>query len=271
MNKKVIFIDIDGTLVGHDNGIAKIPQSAIDAIRKARQLGHYVYLSTGRSLAEIYDYILDIGFDGIIGAAGGYIEHCGKVLYHQKLSYEQIKKITDYFNHNNIYYYLEGNDGLYCNHIFLDFLKDIVLLGNYEESDFYHAMKSIDTCSLDSINKITFMSQSKNYETIFKNFEDEFQIVRASWLNVIGDAGEISLKGINKASAIKKLMNHLQIDMKNTVAIGDSMNDKEMFECCHIAIAMEKAEHGVEKYADFITKDIFDDGIEYALKYYKII
>ena len=41
MSKKVIFLDVDGTLV-NDNGV--VPESAKDAVRQARNNGHYVFL-----------------------------------------------------------------------------------------------------------------------------------------------------------------------------------------------------------------------------------
>lgn len=47
--RKIIFIDVDGTLTNYEN---QIPKSAIDAIRKARANGHKVYICTGRSEAE---------------------------------------------------------------------------------------------------------------------------------------------------------------------------------------------------------------------------
>lgn len=43
---KIIFIDVDGTLVDYENNL---PDSAIEAIRTARKNGHKVYISTGRS------------------------------------------------------------------------------------------------------------------------------------------------------------------------------------------------------------------------------
>ena len=68
---KVIFIDVDGTLLTYEN---ILPESAVTAIRTARKNGHKVYISTGRSRAEVYDYIWDIGLDGMIGGNGSYVE-----------------------------------------------------------------------------------------------------------------------------------------------------------------------------------------------------
>lgn len=71
MRKKIIFLDVDGTLTDYEN---HIPASAAEAIRKARANGHRVYLCTGRSRAEIYDELWAIGLDGMIGGNGCYAE-----------------------------------------------------------------------------------------------------------------------------------------------------------------------------------------------------
>lgn len=68
---KVIFLDVDGTLVDYET---KIPESAILAIRKARENGHRIYISAGRSKAEVYSELWEIGLDGMIGGNGSYVE-----------------------------------------------------------------------------------------------------------------------------------------------------------------------------------------------------
>ena len=75
LEKKVILIDVDGTLVDYEN---HLPPSAVKAIRMARAQGHLVYICTGRSRSEVYDEIWNIRLDGMIGANGGYIEHHGE-------------------------------------------------------------------------------------------------------------------------------------------------------------------------------------------------
>ena len=72
---KLIFLDVDGTLVDYEN---RIPASAVEAIRKARSLGHRVYICTGRSRAEVYAPLWDIGLDGMIGGNGAYVEDHGQ-------------------------------------------------------------------------------------------------------------------------------------------------------------------------------------------------
>lgn len=109
--QKIIFMDVDGTLV-NDHG--EIPESAKLAVRKARENGHLVYLSTGRSKSELFSHVLEVGFDGIIGAAGGYIEVGEAVLFHERMKQEDIELIVEYFNRNEIDFFLEANSGIYA-------------------------------------------------------------------------------------------------------------------------------------------------------------
>ena len=66
--KKLIFLDIDGTLIIS----GRPPSEAVGAaIRAARAKGHKVFLSTGRLEGNIPENIRSVGFDGGIYSAGG--------------------------------------------------------------------------------------------------------------------------------------------------------------------------------------------------------
>ena len=43
MTKKILFIDVDGTLVGFKDGQQYIPESAIKGLQKARENGHLTF------------------------------------------------------------------------------------------------------------------------------------------------------------------------------------------------------------------------------------
>ena len=66
--KYAIFVDVDGTLLDNKQ---QIPESAVYAIQNACKKGHYVFLNTGRCKAELFESILNIGFDGIICSSVG--------------------------------------------------------------------------------------------------------------------------------------------------------------------------------------------------------
>ena len=71
MSRKMLFFDIDGTLVAE--GTHYLPQSAVNAIRKAEKWAFGV-INTGRTRFSIDDFLEEIGFDG-------YVCGCGTAIY----------------------------------------------------------------------------------------------------------------------------------------------------------------------------------------------
>lgn len=107
--RKIIFLDVDGTLVDYEN---HLPKSAVEAIRRTRKLGNLVFICTGRSRAEVYENIWDIGIDGMIGGNGSYVEYQDQVVMHQKITEEECREIVDWLHERNLEFYLESNNGL---------------------------------------------------------------------------------------------------------------------------------------------------------------
>ena len=50
-NRKILFFDIDGTLLSHRT--LQIPESAKKSIRKAKEKGHLVFINTGRTISVV--------------------------------------------------------------------------------------------------------------------------------------------------------------------------------------------------------------------------
>lgn len=83
---------MDGTLVDYEN---HLPLSAVQAIRQARSKGHRIYICTGRSKAEVYPELWEIGLDGMIGGNGSYVEDHGHTVMHRHITLEQCRRIVD--------------------------------------------------------------------------------------------------------------------------------------------------------------------------------
>ncbi|HAE15692.1 MAG TPA: Cof-type HAD-IIB family hydrolase, partial [Erysipelotrichaceae bacterium] len=113
---KIVFLDVDGTLIDYE---AKTPASAKTAIAAARANGHKVYICTGCSKAEIEQRDLP-ELDGMIGGNGAYVEDNGTVVMHQGLSPEDVRHIVDWCNERHLGFYLEANSGMYCNDYMLE-------------------------------------------------------------------------------------------------------------------------------------------------------
>ena len=120
---KILFIDVDGTLVDYEN---HLPESAVRAIRAARAAGHRVYICTGRSKAEVYPPLWEIGLDGMIGGNGSYVEDHGKVVMHQLITPEQARRIADWLHSRKLEFYLESNNGLFASEHFETAAQDAI-------------------------------------------------------------------------------------------------------------------------------------------------
>ena len=78
MEKKIVFFDIDGTII--DNDTHKIPESTREAIGKMRRNGHIAVVNTGRTWVSIDQELKEMEFDGYICGCGTYIWYQGEWL-----------------------------------------------------------------------------------------------------------------------------------------------------------------------------------------------
>ncbi|WP_261829229.1 Cof-type HAD-IIB family hydrolase [Inconstantimicrobium mannanitabidum] len=280
ISRKIIFIDVDGTLC-NDDGF--VPESAAIAVKEARKNGHLVYLCTGRSKAEIFDYIIDIGFDGIIGAGGGFVEVGDKMLYHKKVSEQNVRHLVDFFNEHNVNFYIESNGGLYASENLIHELEKI-FYGDIENdqatkckkdnnpNNFIECLISGQYMYRDDVNKACFLEcKDISFEQIKEEFKNEFEVIHCTVPAFGDDSGELGIPNIHKATAIEILLKHLNIDVKDTIAFGDGMNDVEMFDLCKLSIAMGNAKAGLKEIADEIADSHDEGGIYNSLKKHGLI
>lgn len=283
MERNIIFFDVDGTLVDVRPAREYIPESTIRAIQQARQNGHLCFLCTGRSKAEIYSHILEVGFDGIIGAGGGFVEIGDEMLYHHMVSSQAIHHVVDFFEENHFDYYIESNGGLYASQNLIQRLEKIIYgdLENdpqarkrkqTEPSHFIPSLKVGYDMHRNDVNKICFLEKEGfPFEEIKKEFESEFNVIHCT-VPMFGDeSGELSVPGVNKASAIETLIKHLGIPKENTYAYGDGLNDIDMLEYCQYGIAVGNAKQSLKDIADEVIGDIADNSIYESMKKHKLI
>lgn len=268
---KVIFIDVDGTLLTYEN---VLPPSATEAIRTARKNGHKVYICTGRSRAEVYDYIWDIGLDGMIGGNGSYVEADGKVIMHQVISAEDAKHIVDWLHERKLEFYLESNAGLFASENFETRGEPVMQEYSARKGKVIQTVRDgfpemifgEKNLYRDDLNKVSFILESyQDYLDAAKEFS---HLKVGTW----GGAGEKALFGdigvadIDKAHAIDVLLKYLGADKKDTIAFGDAKIDIPMFEYCAIGVAVGSGGDEIKAVADFVTDAVEDDGIYNAFK-----
>ncbi len=275
---KILLIDVDGTLVNYEN---ELPESAVDAIRKARENGHKIYICTGRSKAEVYPNLWEIGLDGMIGGNGSYVEDHGNVVMHQLITEEQCRHIVDWLHARGLEFYLESNNGLFASEHFETAGEPVIQLYSARKGkpgaekarlrDVFPDMIFGGELYRDDVNKVSYILGS------YQDFEDakvEFpDLQNGTW----GGAGELALfgdlgvKGITKAHAVECLLNYIGASEKDTVAFGDAKVDIPMFECCAYSVCMGSGGEEAKAAADYVTAGVDEDGLYKAFGFLGLI
>lgn len=272
---KIIFLDVDGTLVDYHN---RIPESAITAIRQARAKGHRVYVCTGRSRAEMQDKIWAIGLDGMIGGNGSYVEDQEQVVMHQLISKEDSKHIVDWLHERGLEFYLESNNGLFASENFRQAAhpimneyanrKGVTELEAQEEAtaEFLDQMVYGGELYREDLNKVSFILSS--YQDHLDSIA-EFPNLEAHTWGGRGETalfGDLGVKDIDKAHAVEVLLEHLGASRADTIAFGDAKIDIPMLDYCAVGVSMGNGGAEIKAMADMITDDVEADGLYKAFE-----
>ena len=110
MERKLIFLDIDGTILVPGEGIRQTVQ---DGLSRARSRGHQIFICTGRSWSSLPEELTDMELDGIIASAGSDIWIHGQNIYRTALEKELLLKACDILKKLEAIYMLEGFEQVY--------------------------------------------------------------------------------------------------------------------------------------------------------------
>lgn len=259
MSQKLVFFDIDGTLYDHDIGV---PKSTIEGIHKLLENNHIPIICTGRSRAMIQQDLIDIGFEGVIAAAGADVSYNNEEIEQIVDGTQTAKKVMDLLKEGNIDYLLEGPEYIYYDSDNGSNLSHRVrkMVGAFGREIF----KTTDEGEI-IFNKIS--GTLKEDSVIHPDLKEKYDMIMHSAIPVV----EMVPKGCNKGQGAKKMVDYLGADRKDTYAFGDSNNDIEMLEYVEYGIAMGNAYEDILAKAKYKTKSIKDDGIYYGLKEFGLI
>ncbi|PJI09790.1 MULTISPECIES: HAD family hydrolase [Clostridium] len=266
MNRKMIFFDIDGTIV--DKKRNEIPVSAVAAIRKARKNGHLVFINTGRTFFNLPKNVCEIGFDGYVCGCGTYIYFNGQPLLDKSIPHEKCVEIVEKLRECKIEALLEGQNDFFFDQTEHD-SERIQYLKNKFRKRGHDVTKSWDYPGI-VFDKFVMWTNEQSELKKFKSYiSKDFEYIDR--VDETGKFGEIILKEYSKATGIKFLEDYLNISPENCYAVGDSKNDLSMLQYVPNSIAMGNSNPDLFDLVSFVTKDIANDGIEYALRHYGII
>lgn len=267
--KKIIFLDIDGTLTLP--GSNEPPKSAIQAIRQARINGHKVFICTGRNVQMLLP-LLRYEFDGFIASSGGYIECAGGKIFDCPMTEDQRVLALEVFKNNGIIRTIECKNGTYID----EGIKELLHGSEQGNSEFLRWRKQLEK-NLDfrpigeynnqPIYKLVFLcnelSQLNEPKLALEN-DFVFQLQEKNEQGIIN--GELVNRKFDKGQAIKLVCEKLGFKIEDSIGFGDSMNDIEMFRTVGYAVCMENGSSQLKKLANDICPSVMQDGIKRAFE-----
>lgn len=262
---RAVFVDIDGTLC---DSRQRIPQSAIEALTQVRREGHRLFICTGRSVPEIYPHFVDLGFEGIVGGAGGYVAVGKAVLLDDRMPTEHVATLTRLWEDLDAFYIWQGPDQMGPSEGYLDFF---VPRAGLNPQDWIEYAQSITPFIVDidggSFTKVTAYVPPDNASV--QRIEEALPAGYRAIIGSVGAAGfipfEVLPDHLSKAVGIKAVCEHIGIPVARSVAIGDSNNDVEAVATAAVGISIGDGCEALVDVADIVAPSVHEDGLAWAL------
>ncbi|AXQ79470.1 HAD family phosphatase [Streptococcus chenjunshii] len=249
MTKKMIAIDLDGTLLHSDNTISAY---TAEVIRKVTASGHIVVIATGRPFSMAANHYYHLGLKTPMISFNGALTHIPDRRWSQELSITIDKRY--------LFEVLNQKQAFAADFIASEYRKKFYITMDNPGSirpELFGVKEITDKMRLDP-RKITqnpkgLLMQTRHEDKyalaaeMRRYFNDEMEI--DSWggpMNIL----EFSARGVNKAFALKHLLNVYKLTKEELIAFGDEHNDTEMLALARTGYAMKNANPILLPYAD---------------------
>ncbi len=249
---KAFFIDIDGTLTAKR---FEIPDENIAALIAAQARGHKVFINTGRSRANIPDYLMGkFSFaNGIICGNGCHFIAEGRDVFADFIPGETVSRVAEYFfDHREKWCVIEGEKKLFIvedEGRTRDDLDGKIILKSRDEYRTRYYDEPIEVIAWGRGKPDEFAAE----------FKDELDVF------YIGSYCDCVKKGCNKSKGMLRVLDLIGFSPEQSVAIGDSENDRGMMEAAGFAIAMGNAPESIKSIADYVTCSNLELGVAKAV------
>ncbi|WP_226035390.1 Cof-type HAD-IIB family hydrolase [Aquibacillus saliphilus] len=235
---RLIALDMDGTLLDANHRVSEENKKAITA---ARNQGVEVILSTGRHFSTCNDYAKSLELSSyLITVNGSEIwTASGELVERQLLDIPLIKMLVDLHKKHKTSAWMTSTDQVFRGEV-------------PDDLDAHQWLKFGFDIDDEQVKQLIMDELSIN---------ESLEVSNSSLTNI-----EVNAVGINKARAIEKVCQRLNITMDQVMAIGDSLNDIKMIEEAGLGIAMGNAQEDVKKVADWITSTHTESGVAHAIE-----
>jgi len=263
---KMICIDIDGTLIRPDHTLSV---ETIKAIRRARDKGVMIVLSTGRMFrsARLYSDELELDFP-IISANGSYVadKALDEIYYEKNLSKKDLNFIMEVLDKYGVKINFYNNDTMYISEhrdyvdryealsktlppekrIQIKYITDEYPMNDFIEEFGGYVQKGIVFPHKGIISAIRNEVAENKLLKVVSSGDDNIEFT-----SHLADKG-LGVLALAKAKNIKP---------SEIICIGDSENDLSMLQIAGLAVAMGNAIPEVKEAAEYITDTNVNDGV----------
>jgi HAD superfamily hydrolase (TIGR01484 family) len=238
---RLLALDMDGTLLTEDK---RITPETKRWIHYAQQAGITVIFSTGRGIQTAGPFWDELELDSPMVLLNGAEIWAGPGRLHERnfISRDDIRKLHSLAVQAGAHFWGYCVESLTSSKGWTDemFERDWMKFG----------IRHNDPDVADKL---------RNEIASWGNLE----VTRSSDINM-----EIAVKGVSKASGVRKVCKLLGITMDQVMAVGDQHNDLELLCAAGLGIAMGNADEAVKKAADGVTDTNERDGVAKAIQKY---
>lgn len=259
MRKKYFFFDIDGTLTGVKQ-LGQVLDSTKEAIKQAKQRGHFLAIATGRPYYFAKDIAQEVGIDHLVCNGGNDLYIDQKCIRHEPLDRTFCLELIEECLRKDISFCVSVDDStkrLTHTDRFVKDMKGESLIGELQ------VINNLDYHQFPAFERI-LLAIPKGVEETLEAFQKYGMPMRYHPTSCI-------LEPDHKDEGICDMMKLLQQPMDDVVVFGDSRNDISMFQCAPFAIAMGNAIDEVKQLADYVTLHTDEHGIQHAMKHFQWI
>ena len=250
--KKVFFFDFDGTI-----WFGTFGEKTVKALNQLHNDGHTLVYNSGRSRGNArFDKLIQIPFDYFLHGGALAESASGEQIYRQDIPQGVIDLVIKTEKEFDLFIIYEGVKAVYERKGISEKTHSTVL-------DDVSILSDTKTYPITKFSILKKVGENGEFlplpQEALNKLRPYFDVVD------LGSYAECMQKGTGKDFIIKKVVEKLNIDLKDTYAFGDSLNDLPMFEICAKAIAIGHSPNELKALATYVTKEE-ENGVWEALK-----
>lgn len=267
MNKlECIVSDLDESLLGADGLVG--PQD-LETIRTLKAKGVYFFIATGRHFSLARQLAWQVGLDmPVICCNGGHVYDftSGATLMARDIEPAAAAAMKDYLDSLGRHYLIYTPEAPY-------FTADNPRL------PFWQRHNEVS----EPENRATLYTMDSSFHIgdhrILKFLIPGADLAMRERLNAFNSAGKLEIQfsgkglldvnaaGASKGGGITFLSQHFGFSLENTVALGDSDNDRSMLEVCGYPVVPQNGQEDLRAMARFVTSHHNDSPLTHAVEH----